>query len=191
MEEIINIPINDIQPNPYQPESRLKVAPEVAKKFADSIQEHGLIQMPVVRKVNGHYEMGDGWLRLAGFRYLFESMPYPENEKWSRILVQVRELDDRQMADMVMEANTIRQDLNPIELAKLYKKYLEDLMNFEMFIAECPFCGSRRYSWSEEDALEKLSKHRCWFTLSHDELWEVLDNFMRELAAQRQEVVVK
>jgi hypothetical protein len=30
------------------------------------------------------------------------------------------------MADMVMEANTVRKDLNPIELAKFYKRYLED-----------------------------------------------------------------
>jgi ParB-like chromosome segregation protein Spo0J len=38
----------------------------------------------------------------------------------------VRELTDQQMADMVLEANTIRKDLNPMELAKLYKQYLED-----------------------------------------------------------------
>jgi ParB-like chromosome segregation protein Spo0J len=39
---------------------------------------------------------------------------------------QVKDLSDQQMADLVMEANTIRKDLNPIDLARLYKRYLED-----------------------------------------------------------------
>lgn len=115
------IPIDKIKPNPYQPEGRLKIDNETAKKFAESIWEHGLIQVPVCRQKDGHYEMGDGWLRLAGYKWLAKTKPI-----YAEIPAVVKELSDRQMADLVMEANTVRKDLNPIDLAQFYKKYLED-----------------------------------------------------------------
>jgi ParB-like chromosome segregation protein Spo0J len=49
---IKDIALEDLLPNPYQPESRIEVGPEVAKQFALSIQEHGLIQTPVARPGN-------------------------------------------------------------------------------------------------------------------------------------------
>ncbi len=119
------IKLEDLLPNPYQPETRIEVNPETAKKFAYSIQEHGLIQTPVVRKSkdNGKYEVGDGWLRRAGFLFNYKEFGLQD---FAKMPCQVKDLTDQQMADMVMEANTVRQDLNPIELAKLYKRYLED-----------------------------------------------------------------
>lgn len=121
-----------VHPNPYQPESRLKFAQETIIKMADSIQEHGLILLPVVRirkdedadnPTRRHYEIGDGWLRLCAYRYLSEERKL---KGYNAIPVIIRELSDRQMADMVIEANTVRQDLNPIELGQLYRRYLED-----------------------------------------------------------------
>lgn len=120
------IPLEDLLPNPYQPATRLAVAPEVAKAFALSIQEHGLIQTPVVRdgrNGDGKYEIADGWLRRAGFDFLVKQIGL---EQYAKMPCVIRELTDQQMADMVLEANTIRKDLNPIELARLYKRYLED-----------------------------------------------------------------
>jgi len=124
-EVIKPIPLEDLLPNPYQPATRAEVDPETAKKFALSIQQHGLIQTPVVRvgKEDGKYEIGDGWLRRAGFAYLASNIT---NSPYRKMPCVVRQLTDQQMADMVLEANTIRKDLNPIELAKLYKKYLDD-----------------------------------------------------------------
>jgi ParB/RepB/Spo0J family partition protein len=124
-ETIIFIALKDLLPNPYQPATRFHVDPETAKKFALSIQVHGLIQTPVVRKAkeDGQYEIGDGWLRRAGFAYLLQEFNLQEYAKMPCV---VRELTDQQMADMVLEANTIRKDLNPIELARLYKRYLDD-----------------------------------------------------------------
>lgn len=121
--DIRYINLADLLPNPYQPESRLQVDPETAKKFALSIQEHGLIQTPVVRASNGHYEIADGWLRRAGFLLNLQEFGLQDYAKMPCV---VRDLTDRQMADMVMEANTVRKDLNPIELAQFYKRYLED-----------------------------------------------------------------
>lgn len=134
-DDIRYISVVDLLPNPYQPEGRIVVDPETAKKFALSIQEHGLIQTPVVRFIlgegkvsqeqfsNGHYEIGDGWLRRAGFLFNLQELGLQE---YAKMPCAVRQLTDQQMADMVMEANTVRKDLNPIELAKFYKRYLED-----------------------------------------------------------------
>jgi ParB/RepB/Spo0J family partition protein len=125
VEIIQSIPLEDLLPNPYQPATRAEVDPETAKKFALSIQEHGLIQTPVARagQEDGKYEIGDGWLRKAGFAWLAQEMKLQEYAKMPCV---VRQLTDQQMADMVLEANTIRKDLNPIELAKVYKRYLDD-----------------------------------------------------------------
>jgi ParB/RepB/Spo0J family partition protein len=125
VEIIQSIPLEDLLPNPYQPASRAEVDPETAKKFALSIQEHGLIQTPVARagKEDGKYEIGDGWLRRAGFLCNLKEFGL---EQYTKMPCVVRQLTDQQMADMVLEANTIRKDLNPIELAKVYKRYLDE-----------------------------------------------------------------
>ncbi len=118
------IPIKNIHPNPYQPKSRLAIPDDVRRRFGESILEYGLYQAPVVRKADGanRYECGDGWIRRAGFEWLVEN-GHPE---YSDIQVDVREVSDQQMADMVMEANTVRKDLTPIDEAELYKKYIKD-----------------------------------------------------------------
>jgi len=133
-ESVQYIKLEDFRPNPYQPASRVEITEEVAKEFGLSILEHGLLQTPVARFIlgegaisqdqvsNGHYEIGDGWLRLAGFRYLLAK----GNNGYAEMPVSVREFTDQQMADLVMEANTVRKDLNPLELAAFYKRYLED-----------------------------------------------------------------
>lgn len=122
MSEIVKVPISNIEPNPYQPDSRIEIPDDTAEKFGKSILEHGLLQTPVARQVNDRYEMGDGWLRLSGFRWLVKN-GHPE---FQEMPLSVRDLNDRQMADLVLEANEIRQNLNPIEKAKLFRKYIED-----------------------------------------------------------------
>ena len=124
-ELIRHIKLEDLLPNPYQPTTRIEIEPEIAEKFAHSIQEHGLIQMPIVRpgKEDSKYEVGDGWLRKSGFQYLADNH---KDSAYSEMPCIVKDLTDQQMADLVMEANIIRKDLNPIELAQFYKRYLED-----------------------------------------------------------------
>jgi len=137
---ICNIPLDKIQPNPYQPESRLQVSSDVAEKFAKSILEHGLMQTPVARQrpVNSSspgllfYEMGDGWLRLAGYKWLSDNL----HSDYAQIPLDVRDLTDDQMADMVMEANSVRQDLSPIDKAHFYRECLNRLKLTQAKLAE-------------------------------------------------------
>lgn len=133
-ETVVKIDISLIAPNPYQPASRLHPPEDIVDRIAASIGEFGLLQTPVVRKVSDDkYEMGDGWIRLCGYRHLARETREPE---WHSIPVTIRELTDRQMADLVMEANTVRHDLTPIDLAKFYKKYLEDFGATQKELAE-------------------------------------------------------
>ena len=128
IELIQHIKLGDLSPNPYQPATRVEIDPETAKKFGESIREHGLIMMPVAREMRYNqgnvikYQVGDGWLRYKGYCWLLAN----GHSEYAEMPCVVKDLTDQQMADMVMEANTVRQDLNPIELAKLYKRYIKD-----------------------------------------------------------------
>jgi len=132
-------PIKNIHPNPYQPKTRVDVPEETARAFGTSILNTGMIQTPVCRRVNGAnmYEMGDGWLRLQGHRWLVEQ----GHTAYQVIAVEVRELTDQQMADLVMEANTVRKDLNPIEEAELYSRYLADFKVTQAELAKRHNCS--------------------------------------------------
>ena len=43
-----------------------------------------------------------------------------------------------------------------------------------MVIAECRYCGARRYSFEEQDAIEKLQHHTCSDVLTDRELSDIL-----------------
>ena len=53
--EVVEIPIEDIIPNRFQP--RLTFDNEALNELADSIREHGIIQPLVVRKLQDKYEI--------------------------------------------------------------------------------------------------------------------------------------
>jgi len=115
------VPLHTIVPNPFQPEGRIAIEDAAAEKMADSIIAEGMYQAPVVRKTADGYEMADGWRRLAGYRWLFRNRGLME---YGQIPVIVRELDDRAMADIILTTNDERQDLNPIERAQVFRRYL-------------------------------------------------------------------
>ncbi len=128
-----NLPFNDVvtlidprdlKPNPFQPITRIDIDAGTAKEFYLSFERSGLIHFPVVRKTeDGEWQVGDGWLRRAGYMY---GLTNEKNNKYATIPCVVRTLTDEQMADLVLEANTERKDMNDLELANLYKRYLDE-----------------------------------------------------------------
>ncbi|MDD4986840.1 MAG: ParB/RepB/Spo0J family partition protein, partial [Dehalococcoidales bacterium] len=143
MTEIQRISIELFDPNPYQPETRIQVTDQVAEQYGKSILQHGLLQTPLARvspksktrkdlRGDYRYEMGDGWLRLTGFRWLVKN-GHPD---FKTIPCEVRDLSDEQMAHLVFEANGVRKDLNPIETATYFQKYLSDFGVTEGKLAE-------------------------------------------------------
>jgi ParB family transcriptional regulator, chromosome partitioning protein len=127
-ESIISVLLTDIDPNPYQPESRLTDTMEDRASLMSSIERDGLHQIPVGRlnAATGRYEMADGWRRLIAYTGLRDSVKDGYAEKFSHIPLSVKEMTNQQMADAVIDTNLTKKSLTPIDLAKLYARYLKD-----------------------------------------------------------------
>ena len=99
--------------NPYQPRQTFDEA-EIAD-LADSIRTHGILQPLVVRRV------GDGFELIAGERRLRAA----QAADWRQVPVQIRDVDDRQMAELAIVENVQRKDLNAIEKAESFQRYID------------------------------------------------------------------
>ncbi|WP_051300324.1 ParB/RepB/Spo0J family partition protein [Methylobacter luteus] len=106
-----NIPVDLIDPNPYQP--RIRFDPLKIEELAKSIQEIGQIQPIAVRIMDdGRYQLIAGERRLKAVK-LCEK---PE------ILATVFEVNDKIMAEMALAENIQREDLSDYEVALAIQK---------------------------------------------------------------------
>lgn len=113
-ESVLNIRINDIDPNPNQPRKdfdRGKI-----EELALSIEKHGVIQPIIVRPT------GDRYMIIAGERRWRAGKLAGLN----KIPAIVRELDERQMYVMTLVENLQREDLDPIEEAQGIKQLMDE-----------------------------------------------------------------
>jgi ParB family transcriptional regulator, chromosome partitioning protein len=110
---LVNISVYEIDRNPFQPRRDFDEA-EI-DQLADSIQEHGLIQPIVVRRVDERYQL------VAGERRLRAAI----KAGWPELPAQVKDVDDRQAAELAIVENLQRKDLNPLEKAASFQQYLE------------------------------------------------------------------
>jgi ParB family chromosome partitioning protein len=102
-----------ISRNPYQPRQDFDEA-EIAD-LADSIRTHGILQPLVVRRSGEAFEL------IAGERRLRAA----QAADWRQVPVQIRDVDDRQMAELAIVENVQRKDLNAIEKAESFQRYLD------------------------------------------------------------------
>jgi len=102
-----------IDANPYQPRRDFGAAETDA--LAESLQAHGLLQPVVVRRAGERYQLVAGERRLRA----------AQQAGWSEVPVQVIEADDRQMAELAIVENLHRRDLNALEKAASFQRYLE------------------------------------------------------------------
>ena len=100
--------------NPYQPRQTFDEA-EIAD-LCDSIRTHGFLQPIVVRRAGDQYQIIAGERRFRAAQLA----------NWERVPVQVREVDDRQMAELAIVENVQRKDLNAIEKATSFQRYLQE-----------------------------------------------------------------
>ncbi|SKA14229.1 chromosome partitioning protein, ParB family [Pilibacter termitis] len=109
-EQIIDIPLVDLRPNPYNP--RKTFDEESLQELANSIQQDGVFQPIIVRKstVKG-YEL------IAGERR-FRASKIAGLEKIPAI---VREFTEDAMMQIAILENLQREDLNPLEEAEAYE----------------------------------------------------------------------
>jgi ParB family chromosome partitioning protein len=109
----VSVAIQEIHTNPFQP--RRDFDPAEITALADSLRQHGLIQPILVRRA------ADGYQLIAGERRLRAAV----EAGWTEVPVQIREADDRQMAELAIVENLQRKDLNPLEKAASFEQYLE------------------------------------------------------------------
>jgi len=100
--------------NPYQPRQNFDEA-EIAD-LCDSIRTHGFLQPIVVRQFGDQYQIIAGERRFRAAQLA----------NWERVPVQIREVDDRQMAELAIVENVQRKDLNAIEKATSFQRYLQE-----------------------------------------------------------------
>lgn len=127
----VSLGINEVEPNREQP--RKSFDDNALFELSESIKQHGIIQPLLVRPIpNGGYQIvaGERRWRAARLAGLLE------------VPVVIRELDDERTAQYALVENLQREDLNPVEEAKGYKKLTED------------------YSYTQEEAAKLIGKSR-------------------------------
>lgn len=124
-EEVIEIPLNELRPNPYQPRKTFDEAS--LQELANSIQQSGVFQPIIVRKssVKG-YEI------IAGERR-FRASKLADKETIPAI---VREFDEEAMMQVAVLENLQREDLNPLEEAEAYDMLMKNLKLTQVEVAE-------------------------------------------------------
>ncbi len=116
-EAVITISLNKIKPNRYQP--RQNFNKEKLQELADSIKKHGLAQPVLVTPsvAPGEYEL------IAGERR-FRASKMAGLKDIKAIVRQ--SADDKQKFDLALIENLQREDLDPVEQAKAFKRLIEE-----------------------------------------------------------------
>ena len=122
----LEVDINAIEPNPYQP--RASLDPEALGGLADSIRAHGVIQPLVVTRGPER----DRYVLIAGER------------RWraarlaglAAVPVVVKEAAPRAMLELALVENVVRADLSPLEEAAAYRQLIDDFGLTQAAVAE-------------------------------------------------------
>jgi len=109
-EEIFEIEISRVAPNPGQPRKRFEE--NQIEELAESISTFGIIQPLIVKK------QGEGYEIVAGERRWRAA----QHANLKRVPVIIREYSDLQTLEIALIENVQRADLNPIEEANCYKR---------------------------------------------------------------------
>ncbi|MDP9340968.1 MAG: ParB/RepB/Spo0J family partition protein [Actinomycetota bacterium] len=112
---LLEIPVGAIAANPRQP--RTAFNEETLQALARSIEEVGVLQPVVVRRVNGGYGLVAGERRLRAAK----------KAGLATIPAVIRESDDAEALREALIENLHREDLGPLELAEAFQELLEDL----------------------------------------------------------------
>lgn len=143
-EQIVNININNIVPNPYQP--RKNYNKEKLDELILSIKENGVLQPIVVRKNNlGKYEIIFGERRFRSVKAI----------GLKEIPAIVRKYNDLKAIELALIENIQRDDLNAIEEAEAYEKLILEFKLTHESIAKV--IGKTRSSVTNTLRLLKLS----------------------------------
>lgn len=114
-EEIEDLPLAEVRPNPYQP--RKNFDEKKLSELAESIKENGVLQPIIVRRSVGGYEI------IAGERRCRASQLAGQ----ATIPAIIRQFDESQMMEVAILENLQREDLTPLEEAQAYEMLQKNL----------------------------------------------------------------
>ena len=113
--DVKEIPVNEIRPNPYQP--RKTFNEEALNELAESIKNYGVFQPIIVKKSIKGYDLIAGERRLRASKLAgMETIP-----------AIVKEFSDEEMREISLLENIQRENLTAIELAWAYKGIIDNL----------------------------------------------------------------
>lgn len=111
--DLLLLAVDQIDENPFQP--RREFSESELASLSESLKEHDLLQPVLVRR------MGSRWQLISGERRLRAAVM----AGWKQIPARVRQADDRLVAELAIVENLQRKDLNAIEKALSFRRYLE------------------------------------------------------------------
>jgi len=111
---LVHLSVYEIDDNPFQPR-RIFSEPEIVS-LAESLKEHDILQPILVRVVDGRYQLISGERRLRA----------AIKANWQTIPARIREADDRLVSELAIVENLQRKDLNPIEKALSFRRYIDE-----------------------------------------------------------------
>lgn len=128
------VPIEKVEPNINQP--RKNFGEDALIELSESIKIHGIVNPLLVRNKGSYYEIvgGERRWRAAKMAGLTE------------VPIIIRDLDDRQVAEIALIDNLQRENLNPIEEALAYKRLIEE------------------FDLKQDDVAKRVSKQRATIT---------------------------
>lgn len=128
------IKVNQITPNRNQP--RKVFDPERLAALETSIKEHGVIQPILITKIDKEYQIVAGERRWRAAK----------NIGLKTIPVVIKNLTEKEVAEIALIENLQREDLNPVEEAIAYQSLIKE------------------YNFRQEDLAHLVGKSRSYIT---------------------------
>jgi ParB family chromosome partitioning protein len=122
--DLLEIDIDLIEPNPEQPRTRFTETN--LEELTQSVRANGIIQPIVVRQKGGKYEIVAGERRWRA----------AQRVGLAKIPAVIKEVSDDKLLELALIENIQRQELNPIEEAKAYRKLIDTIGLTQEMIAE-------------------------------------------------------
>jgi len=122
---------------PFEPH-RQRIDPEKIRELAESVREIGLQEPIILRPLNGRYEVVAGDRRVLAFKFL----------SLEKIPAIIREMDEETLVLARATENLQRENLSPMEEARVYGNMRDKLgMSFEKIAKRTGKAGStvRKY----------------------------------------------
>ncbi|XMB71644.1 ParB/RepB/Spo0J family partition protein [Mycoplasmatota bacterium WC30] len=151
-EEVVDIELETIEPNPFQP--RRHFDKQALNELAESIRSNGVLQPVIVKKVSNGYMLVTGERRcrasqIAGF---------------STVPAIVRDYNNQYLAELALLENIQREDLTIVEEAEAYQNAIK-AMNLTHLELATKIGKSRSYVSNAlgilslpEDVLNEINK---------------------------------